>query len=481
VQSAPPLEQVTTKSLDALKRYVQGSRVLDEGDFPRAMALLQEAVALDTGFAMAYRKLGVEYGNRGLREKAGEYYEKAYVHIDRLSDPERYLLLGSYYQLGRRQDAAKSTAAYERLLEIQPNNTAGLNNLATQMLFTHQYARAETLLARAIRVGPPATSFYRNLARAQTALGRLDSTRATADACAKALPTNVECRLIRATELWSLGRYDSVEAMVPELDRRMKAPAERALLLRARSDLARVRGKLRDANRFIDEAAQQMQEAGNDGASLTRDAVLALDRAWFLGDTSGAQRMLDEALTRTPLRAIGSSDAPYQLVVAAYGMAGRPDRARGVMTEWGARRRLSPTVRDSILQHTMAGRIALAEKDYPRAQRELRAAGEQACPICELPLVGRAYDLAGMSDSAVVVYERFLNERWLDRTEVDARYLPAVHKRLGELYEARGQRDKALQHYRTFIELWKDADPELQPRVTDAKQRVAALTRGTDR
>ena len=37
-----------------------------------------------------------------------------------------------------------------------------------------------------------------------------------------------------------------------------------------------------------------------------------------------------------------------------------------------------------------------------------------------------------------------------------------------------------LETSRTFIDLWKDADPELQPKVTDARQRVAALTRGTD-
>jgi hypothetical protein len=37
-----------------------------------------------------------------------------------------------------------------------------------------------------------------------------------------------------------------------------------------------------------------------------------------------------------------------------------------------------------------------------------------------------------------------------------------------------------VKHYRTFIELWKNADPVLQPKVTDAKQRVAALTKGLD-
>jgi len=54
--------------------------------------------------------------------------------------------------------------------------------------------------------------------------------------------------------------------------------------------------------------------------------------------------------------------------------------------------------------------------------------------------------------------------------------LPAVHERLGQLYESMGNTEKAVQHYRAFIELWKNADAELQPRVTDARKRLARLT-----
>jgi len=39
-----------------------------------------------------------------------------------------------------------------------------------------------------------------------------------------------------------------------------------------------------------------------------------------------------------------------------------------------------------------------------------------------------------------------------------------------------GNMPKAIEHYRAFIELWKNADPELQPRVADAKRRLARLT-----
>ena len=42
-------------------------------------------------------------------------------------------------------------------------------------------------------------------------------------------------------------------------------------------------------------------------------------------------------------------------------------------------------------------------------------------------------------------------------------------------YEARGDRAKALEYYGRFVNLWKDADPELQPVVRDVRARMARL------
>ncbi len=53
--------------------------------------------------------------------------------------------------------------------------------------------------------------------------------------------------------------------------------------------------------------------------------------------------------------------------------------------------------------------------------------------------------------------------------------MPAAYRRLGEFYEARGDRDHAVEYYNDFVELWKDADPELQPQVTDIRNRIARL------
>ena len=47
--------------------------------------------------------------------------------------------------------------------------------------------------------------------------------------------------------------------------------------------------------------------------------------------------------------------------------------------------------------------------------------------------------------------------------------------RLGELYEARGDRKRAREYYEKFVTLWKDADPELQPGVKEVRGRLAKL------
>ncbi len=49
------------------------------------------------------------------------------------------------------------------------------------------------------------------------------------------------------------------------------------------------------------------------------------------------------------------------------------------------------------------------------------------------------------------------------------------YRRLGELHEQRGDTAKAVEYYNEFVELWRDADPELQPQVEDVKRRLAAL------
>jgi hypothetical protein len=60
---------------------------------------------------------------------------------------------------------------------------------------------------------------------------------------------------------------------------------------------------------------------------------------------------------------------------------------------------------------------------------------------------------------------------------VDPYDLARVLERLGQLHDARNDTTRALSYHSRFVDLWKDADPELQPRVAAARRRIAELQR----
>ncbi len=95
--------------------------------------------------------------------------------------------------------------------------------------------------------------------------------------------------------------------------------------------------------------------------------------------------------------------------------------------------------------------------------------------MCGLHELGRAYDSAGEADSALAVYERAVTLPDPQSLRYEAWSLGSTYKRLGELYEACADREKALEYYDKFVELWNDADPELQPLVEDVRGRIARL------
>jgi hypothetical protein len=82
-----------------------------------------------------------------------------------------------------------------------------------------------------------------------------------------------------------------------------------------------------------------------------------------------------------------------------------------------------------------------------------------------------------VADSAITYYERYVTTPVLNRIFQDPQYLAGTLKRLGELYEAKGDRQKAVSVYTRFVELWKDADPELQPKVAEVRRRLQLLSR----
>ena len=104
-----------------------------------------------------------------------------------------------------------------------------------------------------------------------------------------------------------------------------------------------------------------------------------------------------------------------------------------------------------------------------------------AAPVSAGQSFGRPFPkyICAPKRSAITWYQRYLEIPPARRLLFfqDAQNLARIRKRLGELYDQKGERQKALEQYSAFVDQWKDADPELQPAVASVKKRMAELTR----
>jgi tetratricopeptide (TPR) repeat protein/tRNA A-37 threonylcarbamoyl transferase component Bud32/TolB-like protein len=484
VQASPPLEQVTTASYDALKAYTEATRLVDEQqDYQNAIPLLRQAVAIDTGFAMAWRKLGVAYGNSGYPQSAAaDAMTRAFQLRARLADQERYMTEASYYFFGGPgNDRAKAAAALQALLARGDSTSGALNNLGLIYISRREFPQAEKLLYASMRAAPNNTLAVTNLLNALIAQGKFAESDSVLAASLKRSPNNPNLLQDLVVVKYAEGDYDRAVRLADSVDRATPSAAGRMLVRGQRAFLAMVGGRVAEGARFYNEYTAMQRQQGLATRVPVADSIffVVLDEVQHDHDSRLSSR-LDAILNALPLSALPESDRPYANLGIAYAMAGRVDRARGVLAQMAQ-------IRDTALRrgfqsdaHQVQAEIALAENRPRDAIAEFRRAdslpdGPMLDAATASYNAGRAFDRANEPDSAIAMYEQYLHASSIDRLANDALMLPVAQRRLGELYEARGDRARAALHYAAFIDLWKGADPDLQPQVAEVRQRVARL------
>jgi eukaryotic-like serine/threonine-protein kinase len=475
VQATPSLERVSTSSLDALRKYVQGSRAIIAGESQRGMRMLEEAVAIDTTFAMAYRRLASEANNRLMpRDTVAALVSRAYRFRERLADSERYLTEGAYWTYGPEPSNERAVAAYDALLEVDPGNTTAMNNLANRLRDLRQFRKSDSLAQLAFRLSPSSGIFALNAAAG--AIIAQDSTRLSAilDDLAQRQPASPFRARIAWTAAWSEDDRARAAYLMDSVRRAASVdPAFRSMATAGLQDLQRAGGQLRSGWSLSEDLIRFADDPTRDIVVLQQSLLRARDVAWFLNDRARAQRMIDEAMTRLPVDALPEDRRPYMWLAIAQARAGLSSQALATLNRLERREASAPSLYGDIEVNFARGEIALARGRHDEALVAFRAADRGACTSCALPMIAMTFDAKGQQDSAIAYFRRYVDDRnpWRE----DGDFFAGSHKRLGELYEARGERQKALGHYLKFVELWKNADPELQPRVAEVRQRIARL------
>ena len=495
LRSEPPLTQVTTRSLEALSKYTKGQLAGDAGgDYVNAVALLKEAVALDSGFATAYRTLGGFQAFLGNRTEAVAAMTKAIRHDDRLTEIERQQTRGHYHVAvtGRLDQAS---AAYRAALELNPDDSVASHNLGMLYYLMHQPERAESIFrAELDTLHPWSPGFHFTLTLALVALDRRAEAEQVYSQVARLFPHQ------RAVERWGIllaasrGDYITAAAGARTFrDQYAEGPLDRAEASRWLAEIALARGRLAEAEQHTRDAMTASVEAGHSADYLKDAATLGFTDIWFRRQPMHGLGIVEAALARYPLDALPLLDRPYVTLAFVYASAGRPQQARAWLTRY--EREVNPTLRhiDEPRRRWTVGQVSLVEGRYADAVAEFQAyvPTPRHCLPCGQAALAQAYDRLGNTDSAIAVYERYVNTPSILRAPAsafgltglydlglfgnDVTQLAPSYERLGELFEQRGDRTKARHYYSRFVELWRDADADLMPAVSGVRQRLRQL------
>jgi tetratricopeptide (TPR) repeat protein len=509
----------TTGSIPALKRYLAGERELRAGRYVPALEAFQDAIALDTAFALAHYRLSVAAEWLGQDSLARQAAASAVRFDARLSEHDRLLVralvarrsgdpaqserryrevvddypddVEAWLQLGqllfqsnplRGRSSTESRSAFERVLALDPENQEALVHLARIASIEGRRGATDSLMQRLLALGPTAEVLETRAFRS-FALGDRDAWKRVTREMLKHPPdvppvTALEVAIYlddldgaeRFGRLLRDPRYsDDVRGMAYRLLARVAV---------ARGQWSAARVQLDSAGRFDPTAALELRSllAALPFVRLPRSELLSIRREVERWDArverpGEASHSAGHAGLHPYVRLyrLGLLDAQLGDSLGALRQAASLARAGGS----------SETLRAEALRtfaRSIRARVA-RQGGRPGVALELLegAHWEMVESIFESEALDRYYRAELLHDLGRGAEALSWYRTIAERATYELVYVAPARWRQGRIEEMKGDTTAALASYQMVTRLWRNAEPPFQPIVADAIQRFGAL------
>jgi tetratricopeptide (TPR) repeat protein len=479
IKAEAPLDQVTTASLEALRKYSEAEALTEGGQYQRAKELLQEAVALDPGFAMAWRKLAVSIQTAGGEPgEAQAAAARAYELRDRLTELERGNAV-AFYHYNVTGDRPAWIAAYEGILEKYPDDPPSLNNLSIAYSQRTRWEDAIALLERAIGGPGESAPAHVNYVASLVGVGRVEDAEAALARMTERYPQRDVWNLWCSWEVaGAAGEWERAHEIGQELSRLPSASPGwlQFGVAPAMSTADAARGRLGEA-RGHTEAASRTAIVLEDSGEVVRAALRrARVERIAAGDLEAAARALRTVIEGGAFESIPPVARPWEGVVYELIFAEAWDDARTLLGSWAKE---GGTASGTALAEARTLLDALSRPEPESAIAALEGYRAQAaCPRCGSWQLAELQERAGRPDRAVEMAEEAIRYQ-AGPPEIVIMLRVVGHERLGDLYAELGENAKAAEHYQAFADAWAGADGEQQPRVRRARTLAEELRAGS--
>jgi tetratricopeptide (TPR) repeat protein/TolB-like protein/predicted Ser/Thr protein kinase len=498
------LTDVSTSSIEAYRYYVEGIDLHNRSRELEAIPLLEKAIKTDPTFAMALVKLAVVENNVGHPLKREEYSKRALEHLDRLTARERYYIEGYYYsnkndQLGRAIDA------YKKAIDLYPDHASARHNLAllyssigraadaiplyeelrrrgmafpityTNLAGTYvaegQLDKAYTVLQEYVQANPTVQRGHFGLGNVFAAWGKWDEAVAEFDKATALEPANPDAMSRKRDVYIATERWQEVDAINQKLlqssDARWKFDA---LMSQATGQL--YKGRFTDALRLYDAAATSVGPRGSPQSAAARMSIagMLMDHGQPATALVSAERAIADEGGIGGATPFGALNLAFQ----AHTRLGHKSEAATIEEDLARQRNLLPSdALKQTIQHSQAAWLARERRETTRAIEEYRQA-EALLRHGQLNAglrfeLGSTYLDGGNHAEAAAQFDRIV-KGGTQRVNNPTEFVRSLYF-LGQISERKGERDKARDYYRRFVQYWGDGEMD-RDRVADAKKKM---------
>jgi eukaryotic-like serine/threonine-protein kinase len=469
------LAEATTSSLEALKAYSNGWKVMPSEGETAAMPFFKRATEIDPQFAMAYATLGLMYSSTGESALATENTSKAYALRERVTDKEKFFI-SAYYEGRVTGNQEKAQQMCEDWARTYPREMSPHTFLAGFIYPGFgKYKESVEEGKKAIQLDPDNAIGYLDLGTNYAALGQL----AEAE---NSVRTGLDRRL--ATPFLLVTRYDLafLEADAAEMKRAAalahgKSEADDWISDHEAFVLA-YSGHLKEARRMSQHAADLAQQRSHQERAALFEVGASLWEAMF-GRTSEAKESAMKALHLGKDREV-EYGAAFALALSDDSSVSErlaDDLEKHFPEDTSVRFSYVPTIRASLALNRgePAKAIELLQVAIPNELGQPRSTLQGFFgALYPIYVRGEAYLSLHKGADAAMEFQKLIDHRGITISDP----ISAVARlQLGRAYAMAGDKAKAKNAYQDFLDLWKDADRDI-PILKEAKAEYEKLQGG---
>lgn len=435
--------EATTTSLEALQLLDQAEFLRARGKEEEAIPLLRRAVEIDPSFALAWGRLSAALTNVGRDAEGNEAASRAFELKDRVSDRERFYILGRYYgHVTRELDRA--CEVYTEWTNAYPRDAAAWNNLSLFHSELGEYEKAADEARTALQLAPGDYWHYPALVLPQIFRGELDEAKST---IREAIAHKAE------SENTHYGRF----AIALLEDDRATADAELALVAAKpgesryrllEAQISARRGRFREARDLFERAGRISSSFGLHAEAATAGWERALVEASF-GQIQAARAQVQNLPDAPGLPAA-------LLTLAMLNDGSRLEKLAGI---WQSRAPLGTVA--NRLAIPLARAVLAIQRGRPADALDLlrsTAPYERSYLTSMAPPYyrGQALLTVGRPVEAAAEFRKVL-----ELPVAAGGYYPLAHIGLARARAKAGDLAGSRRAYEDFFALWKHADPDI--------------------